>query len=255
MLGCGVAGTPPSPIDPTPVPPPPAPANNPPRVLGITASTDRIEVGEEVTLTASVSDDETAVDDLTYQWTAPVGVISGTGRVVRWTAPIDQPMPATYTVALVVIDRYTSNGQPLEHRVTAQAPDVHVDNSPASMRALSLSFLEDFTNNSASPEYCVRTFSDSCKGKEAERRDIVDVRRDYEVLSKKLGTPRVELNRTRTAGSVFVSCEFTSRRKSTNSIVVATGTCELKMVNESYRWWLCDSSMHAGNTAALTFPF
>jgi hypothetical protein len=253
--GCDTPTAPQSPLGPGPVTTPPPPPNNPPRVLSIALSTDRLEVGEEVTLTAAVSDDETSADDLTYQWDATSGSFSGTGRIVKWKAPLDKPAPATYTITLVVVDAYRSGDQALEHRVTAVSSEIHVDDSPATVRAMALQFLKEFTDNSLTPEYCVREFADSCRGKQRERNDIADVRKDYVIQSSKISVSRVTVDDARTRANVFVSCEFTSTYKPTKATVVAKGTCELQLVNQTYRWWLCESSMHAGNTAALTFPF
>lgn len=230
-------------------------ANNAPRLLSITLSTDRVEVGDEVTVTANVADDESSADALSFEWTATAGTISGTGRVVRWKAPTDRTVPANYRVDVVVVDKYAVGPPPLEHRVSGQSPPIYVDDSPRTVEIMAVQFLNEFGNNDLSPEYCVRNFSDSCSGKRREREDIADVREGFTVLQVKLGTPRVTVNSSRTSATVRVDCAFTSFDKQKKTNITAAGTCELRLVNESYRWWLCDSSMHDPNDAALTFPF
>ena len=96
-------------------------ANNPPRITALTVSSDRAEVGEEVTISASVTDDESPVNDLSYSWAATSGTIIGTGPVVKWKAPIGNPTPAAYRISLVVVDKYGVGEQSLEHRVTAES--------------------------------------------------------------------------------------------------------------------------------------
>lgn len=229
--------------------------NNAPRILALTVSTDRVEVGEEVTLTVNVADDESAADALSYEWTAPAGSITGTGRIVRWRAPTGGSVPTNYRISVVVVDKYSAGPPPLEHRVSGQSQPVYVDDSPRTVETMAVQFLNEFGDNDLSPEYCVRNFSDTCSGKRREREDIADVRAGFTVQQVKLGTPRVTVNSTRTNATVRVECAFTSFDKAKKTTVVAAGTCELTLVNQSYRWWLCDSSMHDRNTAALTFPF
>jgi hypothetical protein len=256
-VGCGAPGAPLLPIQPTPVPnsqPAPAP-NNPPRVAALTVSADRLEVGEEITLSASVLDDETSADDLTYQWQAAAGTIVGTGRTVKWRAPVGEATPATYKITLLVIDKYGSGEQTLEHRVTAESSVIHVDDSPKTVRELSEQFIREFADSSLSPQTCVRNFSDSCSGKQDELEDIIDNRQRFVILSHTIGTAAHNINASRTQATVSIPCEFTSRVKKDNSIEVAKGTCVLTLVNESYRWWLCSSRLRAGNAAALRFSF
>jgi hypothetical protein len=247
------------PIDPTPIPDPtPLPPNNAPRITALAVSTDRVEVGEEITLTATVLDDETAPDELKYEWQATAGSFTGTGRVVKWVAPTSANTPAVYTILLTVVDQYGSGSQMREHRATAETSRIHVDDSPKTVRAVAEEFLRDFATNSMSPDLCVRNFSDSAacrRGKQSELEDIIDVRRDYVMLSHKFSVSNVRINMSRTRATVSGGCEFRSRRKRDNSIVVPAGTCELTLVNENYRWWLCESSMHDRNSAGLHFPF
>ena len=40
------------------------------------------------------------MDDLTYRWEATSGTITGTGRIVKWKAPIGNATPAAYKVSL-----------------------------------------------------------------------------------------------------------------------------------------------------------
>jgi len=224
-------------------------------VVSLTSSTDRIEVGEEVTLTAVVSDDETPPDELTYQWEAPSGTIGGVGRVVKWKAPATQQVPAAYKVSLVVVDKYGSGTQALEHRVTALSPDIHVDDSFNTVQTLSKDFLRDFSNSSTTPEFCVRNFSTSCRGRQSELEDIIDNRQRFMIHSHSFAIALVNIDATRTQSTVSGPCEFRSTVKATGAIEVARGTCVLTLVYENYRWWLCSSSMRNPNTAALHFPF
>jgi hypothetical protein len=255
---CGTSGTP---IDPTPIPPPPPPppppptVNNPPRIVSITSTVSRAEIGEEVTITANVTDDETADGDLTFQWQAGSGTFTGTGLVVTWKAPTADPTPATYKISLVVIEKYVSAGENLEHRVTGAGPEIRVNDSPKEVRALSEQFLEDFSDSSKTPEYCVRNFSDSCPGKRSELKDIIDNRNTYKILESKFSNYRITFNTARTTSNVRVACTFKSQFKQGGAIEIADGTCELSLIYEVDRWWLCNSSYHKLDALGPNFIF
>lgn len=257
--GCSGPMTPilPGPIDPGPTPTP----NNPPRIVSLVVSAERVEVGEQVTLTATVLDDETTVDDLKYEWAVPSGTIVGTGRLVKWTAPLGITTPAPLAATLTVVDRYPSGVLTLEHRVTSQSPQVVVEDSVAIVRAMTEKFLANFVTSSVTPETCIQDFTTSCRGRESERRDIVNNRANYLILSSKVSVTSATVNAGRTRGEVLANCEFTSKKLTdgpdgkAGAIVVATGVCDVDSVYENKRWWLCESSLRDRNTAGLHFIF
>jgi hypothetical protein len=228
--------------------------NNPPRIVSITSSASKVEVGEEVTLTANVTDDESSDSELTLQWEAPAGSISGTGLIVKWKAPTTMPTPAAYQIALIVIEKYGPAAQTLEHRVTAQSSDIHVNDSPKEVLALSEQFLEDFADSSKTPDYCVRNFSDSCSGKRSELKDIIDNRNKYTIMSSKFSNFKVSFS-SPTTSRVNVACTFTSKIKQSGAIEIADGTCKLDLIYEAFRWWLCNSSYDKLYAAGPNFIF
>jgi hypothetical protein len=257
-MGCAAPGIPPGPVAPTPLvvqnsQSATAP-NTPPRIIALTLSTDRIEVGEEVTITATVVDDETPLDDLTYSWGATSGTVAGTGRIVRWKASPSNPTPLAYKISLNVIEKYAAGEQSLEHRVTAESPAVYVNDSPKEVRALSEEFIRDFANSSLSPQFCVRNFSDSCRGKQSELEDIIDNRRRFKILSHTFSISSATFTGS-TQSTVRGRCEFRSTELATGALKIATGTCTLRLTYEDHHWWLCDSSMTDSNLEGLTFPF
>jgi len=76
-------------------------ANKPPTITSLVADADwTLPSGSiQVTCTASDPDD----DELSYEWSATGGDISGTGAAVNWTAP---PGVGAYNVTVVVKDGY-----------------------------------------------------------------------------------------------------------------------------------------------------
>jgi hypothetical protein len=223
-------------VTPTPV------TNTPPVIDSVTVDVTHVEAEDEVQLTAVVRDAETAVGQLTYTWAiAPSrGTLVGSGAQVRWRAPKGATTPDQYTFTLTVTERYTSAGVQKTNEVSASVQTRYNDSIPEISNLVTV-FLNDFGNDSISPEQCVRDFSDSCSGKAAELQDVKDVRAQFINMGTTLGTPNVTLNNSRTFADVFVSCEFLSRSRTTGIVGTAKGTCILTAVYEGFRWWLCSS--------------
>jgi len=260
----------------TPTPPPsvnPPPANSAPVIQGVTTSvTTRTEVDTDVAVTVAVTDAETAVDALTYIWTASAGTITGTGRTVTWRlAKGAATTPQNVTISVVVTEPYQALENIVlvtrQHRVEAAAAPFLVHDSVAEAGAVAMKFLNNFANNNVSPEVCVADFADTCAGKEQERLDIVRVRSGRLVERSTLTLASVSINGARTAGTVKVACRFESlvTKKldagdpfQPGDRVYAEGECTMEVVYSAGAWKLCSSSISsagefplaAGHTAA-----
>jgi len=119
LAGCGGSPAQPTPtpqpqipiVVPAPTPTPPPAPNTAPVVTGLTAQGSRrhepanlADAGEEIMVTAAVTDAETAVDRLTFEWSSPVGTFAGAGPSVRWRAPASVPAPLVASLQLRVVD-------------------------------------------------------------------------------------------------------------------------------------------------------
>ncbi|HYT74584.1 MAG TPA: hypothetical protein VEL79_07545 [Vicinamibacterales bacterium] len=225
--------------------------NTPPTIKSIAVSDTRIEVGTPVTLTATVEDAETPVDNLTYQWTAATGTFSGTGRVVTWTAGADAVTPADFPLRLTVTE-HTAGSTAVVNTVTASVT-VHVNNSPKELADLSLRFLGDFADSRISPDTCVSEFSNTCKsGKADEFSNISDNRHDFQILSSTLRTSSVDWVPVRANATVHTFCHFESLILHTpancssadcpvGTVQKVEGDCYTTDIYENGRWWLCES--------------
>ena len=233
------------------------PANYPPTVMGIVASADHVEVDSTVQLTATVTDDNTPVDQLVYQWTALQGTFSGAGRQVTWRAPVPDRTPVAYDLTLTVIERYTvyppTGGTRTEENRVQALVTVHVNSSFREISDLSLTFLNDFADSSLSPEVVVRNFSDSCRGKLEELEDVRFNRQWCVILSSNVRVATVTIDYPRGWADIDAPCEFTDRIISTGRVERASGTCALTATYENWRWWLCDSRFH-GQVNITLFP-
>jgi hypothetical protein len=257
MAACGGSSNGPTPVQqqpPSSGPPSTGPSVNPaPVIEGITVGTERAEVDTEVTLRAVVRDEETPLDQLTFEWKADAGTFSGEGASVKWRAPKDIKTPADYEIALTVTETYgtpDSSGVRPQNVTTSKAPVIRVHNSPKELGDMSLRFLSDFADSSIPASVCVRDFTDSCRGKADERNDIEANRTHFDILSSSLALRSVNINASGLTANVTVSCTFNSKIKvcdpGDKSCVVgdtgtARGDCLLTGKYEDRRWWLCDS--------------
>ncbi len=249
-----------SPGGPGPVTPPPTqPVNVQPTIESIAISAERAEVGEDVTVTATVRDPETAISDMQFAWSADGGTFSGEGVSVKWRPPADRATPAEYTMRLTVTETYgvadASGVRPKNVVSATSTASVRVHNSPKEVGDLSLGFLRDFATSAIPADLAVRDFSDSCPGKADERGQITDNRRNYEILSSSLNLKDVAIAGSRLTGRAVVACGFTSLVKacqpgrsgcSVGSNERVAGDCVLRTVYEQRRWWLCESTFENG---------
>lgn len=262
MASCG--GTPDGP-GPIIQPPPTQPVNSPPTIEAITIGLERAEVTDDVVVTATVRDAETAVNELQYAWSADAGTFSGEGASVKWRPPADRATPAEYTMRLTVTETYgfadASGVRPRNIVSATSTESVRVHNSPKEIGDMSLGFLRDFATSAIPADVAVRDFSDSCRGKSDERSQIADNRIDYQILSSSLNLVGASAASSRVTGRATVACGFTSLVKAcepgrAECKVGATervaGDCVLTTVYEQRRWWLCDSTFENGVALPLS---
>jgi hypothetical protein len=261
MMACGGDGGPPT--NPGPVQPPPA-ANQPPTIDSIATGAQRAEVDEAVTVTATVRDAETPVDQLIFEWSADTGSFSGQGASVTWRASADAATPANVVIRLTVREVYgtaPAGGSRPEHRVTGNSNPISLHNSRREIEELSMRFLRDFATSSVSPDACVRDFAETCSGKLDELRDIRDNRFHYDIVSSSLRFRNVGVSSNRMSGNSSVDCSFVSRYKACppnnpgctiGSLESVAGTCLLTAIYDQNRWWLCESNFQANNGVMFT---
>lgn len=227
--------------------------NTPPIIRSLSMNTDRTEVNGQIQLTAVVVDQETDPASLVYEWSSAGGAFTGSGASVIWRAP-GSASPAVQELKLTVIDRYTvtdadGRAQSKENRVTSTVT-AYLNDSPAELSALALTFLDDFVHSERSPEFCVRNFSDNCRGKAEELGDIQRNRAAY-INDPTRSSFRIHSISYNTAGNtpsqatfatVLAPCVFASTEKATGIFGLATGTCRLTNVYEGRQWRLCESN-------------
>jgi Bacterial Ig domain len=102
--------------------------NNPPTIASLTAGAEWTTPSGSIQATCTASDPDG--DELSYDWTATAGDISGTGAVVNWIAP---QAVGTYNITVVVTDGYGSSATKtlLLNVVTGQPPNIEALNITA----------------------------------------------------------------------------------------------------------------------------
>jgi hypothetical protein len=208
-----------------------------------------------VTVTATVRDAETPVDQLAFVWSADAGGFTGTGAVVRWRAPRGTATPADIVLRLTVTETYgpvSSTGTRSQHVVNGTSPAVRLHDSVTEIGDMSLRFLRLFATSTVGSDIALQEFSDSCNGKRAEKSDIDDNRRDFTILSSSLNLTTSRVTAPWSRGDARVRCAFSSRRQfcppgapsscRVGGIENVDGDCNLTAVYEQQRWLLCDST-------------
>ena len=231
--------------------------NTPPVVKAIVAGSDaHAEVGTPITLTATVEDAETPVDQLGYAWSASTGTFSGSGATVTWTPGADAQTPADITVTLKVTETY---GSPQQTNTATGTVSVHVNNSPKELADLSIRFLDNFAHSQVSPDTCVSEFSSNCNGKKDELSDITGNRHDFLILSSTLRHTSIDPAAVHAKTTVHTFCAFTSRVITKDPVTCSVadcpydsvqsvqGDCYTTNVYEQGRWWLCESHFNASH--------
>jgi hypothetical protein len=224
---------------------PPVVSNTPPTIESLVIAGQRAEAGEEIQVTASVKDAESAVAQLTYVWSASPqnGTFANAGAIALWRPPKGQISPQLYTITLTVTENYTSAGQPKQNIVSSSVT-VHYNDSVAEATGIAVQFIKDFGTYTVTPEQCVRNFSDNCQGKQDELDQIKDNRANFRIISAELRPAQVTFDVLLTSGVVDGLCVFfvfPISGENAGRPERVTGTCYLTTVYENFRWYLCDS--------------
>lgn len=216
------------------------------------------DLGEEITVTATVQDPDTPAGSLTYEWTAPAGAFVGTGASVRWRAP----EPPFATPGTVVLSLRVSDGA----NQATQTVTVRVHDSAREIGDMARLFLEDFSRQQLTPEQVVRNFWDGCGGKASELEDVRKNQRQYRIVQPPdpngwtVGQPLVTISfggicsfRARPGdGCASVAVRWYSEcinptlpngdpECTLGQFSVAQGTDQVAARYAEDRWWLCES--------------
>lgn len=220
---------------------------------------DFADVGEKVNVSATVHDDETPVDQLQYQWSAPVGTFDGTGTKVTWTAPAALPGSASsdVTITLKVIEKYGSSGQ-FQHDVSGTRT-LSLHDSTKEIGDMARQFLLDFSDSTIRDvPYIMRNFTTAAKPcKNEEAAEVAQNRIDWRIDQSSVGPADVTVRfgglcpfRARGGDACAqVPARWKSTRLTTGGPVPVGGTFAVLgtdqvtaiYVSDQKKWGLCES--------------
>jgi hypothetical protein len=259
----------------------PSGTNQPPVIASITSTGSRAkqpagfaDIGETITLAATVTDNETAPAALTYEWSGP-GTVSGTGSSASWTAPASVPArPSPASIALRVTENYME-GDVAQRNVGTGSYVVSVHDSQAEVLDAGEDFLTLFSQSNIATDQVLHNFSPTCPGRADEASDVDRARRQYVQDFSKFRIsrmPPVEIafggifyafndpgrrRRADAAAQFQVHWEITyiidldaTRRKGTREIT--DGVDYVTAVVQNDRWLLCSSDFNGTSVQPLT---
>lgn len=252
----------------------PGMANNPaPVITALTAKGSRpnepaqfADLGEDIAVTATVTDAESSADQLAFEWTADGGTVTGTGAGVTWRAPSEGTTPLVSTIHLTVIERYITPDSVIHENKAERSTTVSVHDSVREVGDLAVQFLTDFSHSEVPPETVVRNFTDTCRGKAAELSDVQHNRNCYVINDYFVGSPTAAIHfdgvcpfRARAADAcVSVPVRWASTGKGcpgelpTGATGVSEGTDWVTAVYQEPKWYLCDSDFEGNATTTAT---
>lgn len=248
-IACGTdPGTGPSDPD------PPPPANAVPVVTSILVKgtlarepAQYATLGETVNVTATVTDAETPVSQLTYEWVSSVGgTFSGNAATTTWTAPATLPgtTPVNATLTLTVVERVDATRN---NRVTATSV-VDLHNSPKEVGDLAILFLEDFSRQLPA-DTVMRNFTATCPEAAEERAQVEANNAQNQVLSYRIDAATTTVSfagtcpfrNVRGDACAQVPVAWTARNRSTGAVGSNSGIDQVTALLENGSWKLCAS--------------
>jgi hypothetical protein len=238
----------------------PGPSNNPPPVIkDLSAHGPRhnqpqgmADLGEALTLTATVTDAETPVENLVFAWSAEQGEISGSGPSVTWKAPASGTTPLSVEIRLTVTERYVTNDTAVpqvRENTVAVATTIDVHDSVKEVGAMATRFLENFSQTSVPTAVVMQDFLEGCYGTAEETQDVEDNRQYYTITSWSVGAPSVTVDfggtcafRSRHGDACSNSdVRWESTKNASGEKGGVVGVDQVAAVYRQRRWWLCDS--------------
>ena len=219
-------------------------------------------LNETVNVSATVTDAETPLSQLTLAWTADAGTFTGSGTSVTWKAPSEFRTPGPVGLTLTVTERYTTTdaaGRVVTGvNVTAAGTSVSLHDSVREVNDLALEFLVDFSKQ-LDPAFVVRNFTTSCPGAADELSDVQKNNRDNLITAYTIGAPettvaftgRCPFRNVTGDACAQVPVDWRSINRATGQPGRATGIDQVTAVLENDRWRLCASDFNGTASAAF----
>jgi hypothetical protein len=135
-----------------------------------------------------VTDAESPISSLKFNWSSTVGTFSGTGPNVVWKAPATVDAPAVVTLNLEVVETYTSQGKQVTNQ-PAGSTTLSLHDSLKEVGDMGRLFLLDFSDSTKDTGTVMRNFQPDCYGTADETGQVSDNRRDLRITSFAVDSP------------------------------------------------------------------
>jgi hypothetical protein len=146
------------------------------------------DLGDTINVAVAVTDAETAISNLVFNWSANSGTFAGTGPAVTWRAPTGPLLtPVDIALSLEVVETYRSQGRDVQNRV-AGSTTVSLHNSVQEVTDLATQFLMDFSDSALDVIQVMRNFEPGCYGTQDEFEQVADNRENFTIIESKVGT-------------------------------------------------------------------
>ena len=196
MGACGSSPTSPGvtpPVTP-PVDPGPVVNNTPPVIGAFTVQGTRnqeppnfADASEEVPVTVAVTDAESQIADLKFNWTSSAGgTFIGTGPKVTWKAPDKVDAPTTVTLSVEVVETYTSQGKQITNNPKGSTT-LSLHDSIKEVGDLARLFLLEFSDSTIPTHSVMRNFQPGCYGTDEETAQVADNRELFTIIAHDIG--------------------------------------------------------------------
>jgi len=256
-----------------------APINALPVISSLTARGSRprqpasfADLGESLTVVATVTDEETDPDDLDYEWSATHGTFSGSGDRVTWRAPASAETPLSVTITLRVVERFGANGA-FEHEAT-RTRTVSLHDSATEVGDMARRFLSEFSKPQTNQDWQDVMADFDIEGGtcpdpsqvDDERTDVIDHYTHFVMHAYTIGPAAFSFRfdsacpvpgRSDRPGdgcvSVAVMWDSTDKRTSTRRVVTGTDYISAAYSSADRRWWLCSSDFRGSSTFRHSF--
>jgi hypothetical protein len=199
-MAAACSSTPTNPSTTPPVDPGPVVNNTPPVIGKFTIQGMRTneppsfaDVSESVPVSVAVTDAESPVSSLKFNWSSPIGTFSGSGPAVTWKAPAQVDAPTLVTLTVEVVETYTSQGKPVENKPTGSVV-VSVHDSVKEVGGMARQFLLDFSDSNQPVTTVMRNFEPGCYGTADETAQVTANRQDLRILSWTVDSPTTSVN-------------------------------------------------------------
>ena len=215
-------------------------------------------LGETVNVTATVTDAETPVNQLTYEWSSNVGGTFGANAATTttWTAPatLVGTTPVNATLTLTVTERVDATRN---NRVTATTV-VDLHNSPKEVGDLARQFLLDFSRQ-LPVDMVMRNFT-TCPEAAQEREQVATSNEQFQIVDYRVDDAATTVSFTGTCpfrnvrgdACARVRVYWRSIEKRTGIVGASSGTDQVTALLENGVWKLCGSDYELDPTSTNT---